>query len=190
MNIFVLHRKPNRAAQMHCDRHLTKMLVETAQLLSYAHRLANKDKQYADKHGLYAINKAHASHPCTLWLLEDARNYRWTYDLLVALLNEYDHRYDGLSKGKYARVVAMMDALSVLPKRYGTPTKGEPPLFVLAMGKSPECMGDCAVESYRRYYIKDKQEFAVWNNGRPAPKWWRRGVRQHKAGRDISRINV
>lgn len=188
MNLFVLHSDPVRAARMHCDKHLTKMLVETAQLLSYAHRLENS--AYADKHDLYALNRGHAGHPCTLWLLEDARNYRWSYDLLHALLAEYDYRYQGLSAGKYARVVAMADALRKLPKSYDTPSKGEPPLFVMAMGKFPECMGDCAVESYRRYYIMDKQAFAVWNNKRPAPKWWRSGVKQFKRTKDITKVIV
>ncbi len=39
MNIFFLDEDPRVAAQMHCDKHLVKMIVETAQLLSTAHRL-------------------------------------------------------------------------------------------------------------------------------------------------------
>jgi hypothetical protein len=38
MNIFALDRDPFQAAQMHCDRHVIKMIVEYAQLLSTAHR--------------------------------------------------------------------------------------------------------------------------------------------------------
>jgi hypothetical protein len=39
MNIFVLHPDPFVAAEMHCDKHVVKMIVEYAQLLSTAHRL-------------------------------------------------------------------------------------------------------------------------------------------------------
>lgn len=39
MNIFFLSDDPFVAARMHCDKHLVKMIVETAQLLSTAHRL-------------------------------------------------------------------------------------------------------------------------------------------------------
>ena len=39
MNIFILHEDPVVAAQMLCDRHVPKMIVESAQMLSTAHRL-------------------------------------------------------------------------------------------------------------------------------------------------------
>lgn len=39
MNIFALHSDPKLAAQMHLDRHVVKMIIEYAQLLSTAHRL-------------------------------------------------------------------------------------------------------------------------------------------------------
>lgn len=38
MNIFVLHRHPRTAARDHCDKHVVKMIVEYAQMLSTAHR--------------------------------------------------------------------------------------------------------------------------------------------------------
>lgn len=38
MNIFVLDRDPYIAASYHCDKHVVKMIVEYAQLLSTAHR--------------------------------------------------------------------------------------------------------------------------------------------------------
>jgi len=39
MNVFYLDRNPITAAQMHCDKHVVKMILEYAQLLSTAHRL-------------------------------------------------------------------------------------------------------------------------------------------------------
>ena len=39
MNIFVLHENPTIAAQYHCDRHVVKMVLETAQLLSTTHHI-------------------------------------------------------------------------------------------------------------------------------------------------------
>ena len=39
MNIFVLDKDPVVAAQMLCDKHVSKMIVESAQMLSTAHRL-------------------------------------------------------------------------------------------------------------------------------------------------------
>lgn len=39
MNIFFLDRNPTKAAEYHVDKHVVKMIQETAQLLSTAHRL-------------------------------------------------------------------------------------------------------------------------------------------------------
>ena len=39
MNIFYLDRDPNIAAQQHCDKHVVKMILESAQLLCTAHRV-------------------------------------------------------------------------------------------------------------------------------------------------------
>lgn len=45
MNIFVLDQDPAAAAGMHCDKHVVKMILEYAQLLSAAHRLHDGRKE-------------------------------------------------------------------------------------------------------------------------------------------------
>ena len=44
MNIFYLDNDPKVAAEMHCDKHVVKMLVEYAQILSTAHRMVDGEK--------------------------------------------------------------------------------------------------------------------------------------------------
>ena len=39
MNIFYLHEDPQVSAKMHCDKHVVKMIIEYAQMLSTAHRM-------------------------------------------------------------------------------------------------------------------------------------------------------
>jgi hypothetical protein len=39
MNIFVLSDDPVQAAQDQCDKHVVKMIVESAQMLSTVHRM-------------------------------------------------------------------------------------------------------------------------------------------------------
>ena len=39
MNIFYLDKNPVVAAQMQCDKHVVKMILESAQMLSTAHRV-------------------------------------------------------------------------------------------------------------------------------------------------------
>ena len=48
MNIFFLDKDPRECARQHCDKHVVKMVIETAQLLSTAHRLLD-GKQWTDE---------------------------------------------------------------------------------------------------------------------------------------------
>ena len=89
MNIFYLARDPEIAAQMMCDKHVVKMILESAQMLSTAHRVLDGD-EYANSHGLYKM--AHKNHPSTIWVRSSVKNYMWLYDHMIALMNEYTHR--------------------------------------------------------------------------------------------------
>ena len=56
MNIFVLSKNPQIAAHLHCDKHVVKMILETAQLLYSAHPVIP---------GGY--KRTHVNHPCAVW---------------------------------------------------------------------------------------------------------------------------
>ena len=43
MNIFCLDEDPIKAVQMMCDKHIVKMILESAQLMSTAHRELDGD---------------------------------------------------------------------------------------------------------------------------------------------------
>ena len=59
MNLFRLHDDPKTAATMHCDKHIPKMVLETAQMLSTAWRMTEKDNDYADNNTLYKLSLIH-----------------------------------------------------------------------------------------------------------------------------------
>ena len=44
MNIFYLHRDVDTCAEMHNDKHVVKMILEYAQLLSTAHRVLDGEE--------------------------------------------------------------------------------------------------------------------------------------------------
>ena len=48
MNIFYLDPRPDTAAEMHCDKHVVKMIIEYGQLLSTAHRVLDGDDAHPD----------------------------------------------------------------------------------------------------------------------------------------------
>ena len=97
MNIFVTDPDPVISAQTLCDKHVVKMVLESAQMLSTAWREPNDlrstefSSKYADEHELYKT--AHPNHPCSIWVRQARENYKWLYRHFVALCDEYTHRY-------------------------------------------------------------------------------------------------
>jgi hypothetical protein len=177
MNIFYLDKDPIIAAQYHCDKHVVKMIVETAQLLSTAHRY-NDGEEVTELNGngrrmkRYKLRDAreqtlylatHANHPSAVWCRQDADNYNWLYTLFIALLDEYKYRY----KRDHA-CTKLIDTLRELPNCINTKPFTEPPP---AMPLSCVVKGD-SVQSYRKYYINEKKHFAKWTN-RPVPNWFK-----------------
>ena len=83
MNIFYLDPNPKIAAQMMCDKHVIKMILESAQMLCTAHRVLDGD-DYADKYSLYKT--VHKNHPSTIWVRSGRLNYLWLYDHMRGLM--------------------------------------------------------------------------------------------------------
>ena len=161
MNIFYLNRDPEIAAQMMCDKHVVKMILESAQMLSTAHRVLDGDT-YADLVGLYKM--AHRNHPSSIWVRSSDENYRWLYAHMIALMNEYTYRY-----GKHHATERLMEPLR------------NPPIVIMetsqrSFSDPPQCMPDyCknndAVSAYQNYYILEKSDFATWKR-RDKPEWF------------------
>jgi hypothetical protein len=156
MNIFVLDENPQIAAQMHNDKHVVKMILETAQLLCGVHHTT--DSQYTD----IPYKLSHKNHPCSIWARECIENYTWLCDLGIALCDEYRYRY-----GKRHKSLDVIEW--ALFHRPNLPTNGDITPFALAM--PDECKVDSVVESYRLYYITHKQGFSKWKK-RDTPDWF------------------
>lgn len=177
MNIFFLSDDPFVAAQQHCDKHVVKMIVETAQLLSTAHRINDGEecveltnngrriKRYRlrDERDAVLYKSTHPNHPSAVWCRQSSENYKWLYTLFLALLQEYNHRY----KKEHA-CIKLVRPLRKLPDRINTKPFAEPPP---AMPDYCKVKGS-AVESYRNYYVNEKKHFAKWTN-RPVPNWFK-----------------
>jgi len=171
VNIFYLDRNPKIAAQMHCDQHVVKMVLESAQMLSFAHRVVDGD-EVADREGLYKLSKRHKNHPCSVWARASHWNYWWLSELWAYLGEEFTHRYGKVHKS------------STLHWLYCAP-KNIPHRRILSkLTPPPQCMFDefkCnpnsasfedTILAYRAFYIGDKSRFAKWTN-RDVPDWYK-----------------
>ena len=103
MNLFYLSRDPVEAARLQCDKHVVKMILETAQMLSTAH---------LELDGTQVAYKAtHKNHPSTVWVRSSFHAYRWAWRHLRALGAAYTERYGKVHK----TIAAHLESLSVPP---------------------------------------------------------------------------
>ncbi len=180
MNIFILDNDPIKAAQLQCDKHIPKMVVESAQMLSTVHRMidgvmerrpskSGSMLQYfkLDDYREDILYKAvHMNHPCTVWSRENCSNYDWHYKHFIALCNEYTYRYGKI----HASETKLAAVLKSAPKNIKHTTGKSP--FRLAMGSNPECMFEDAVKSYRAFYQTKQARFAMKWTKRKQPEWF------------------
>jgi hypothetical protein len=183
MNIFYLDSNPKTCAEMHCDKHVVKMIIEYAQLMSTAHRILDGE-EYIDKtangrrikrwrmqdekyeNGL--MKASHINHPSNIWVRASKQNYTWLLKMWLHLLAEYTHRY-----GKQHACEKYIDFLYVTPNNipdlpFTNPTPAMP----------EECkITNDSLASYHKYYVEKKVTFAKWTK-RDRPKWFVEGILQ------------
>ena len=184
MNIFVLATDPQDAARYHCNKHVVKMILESAQMMCAAHwshllkesGLELSDfKRVRDAQQWLYDNKdpdfhppwkmSHTRHPCTVWTAENIANYMWHSRLGYALLHEYTRRYKKVHKSQVVHEwlrenipVGMSDGMIT-----------DHPL---CMPDECKVIGD-PVTSYRNYYRKYKKRLAVWEPRSTTPDWFK-----------------
>jgi len=154
MNVFFLDRDPVKAAACHADRHVLKMILESAQLLSTA-------KAFWGEADPDLYRPTHANHPCGIWTRTSKENYAWLYRLFAALLDEYAFRY-----GRVHASSRLREKLASPPAAMPETGFTEP---ALAMDEEYVVTGD-AVASYRNYYRLGKAHLHRWTR-RGAPEW-------------------
>ena len=82
MNIFFLDYDTQKCAQYHCDKHVVKMVLETAQLLCGVHHTTPQVTPQVP----YKLS--HKNHPCAIWCRESLSNYLYLCDLGLELCKE------------------------------------------------------------------------------------------------------
>ncbi len=177
MNIFYTDPNPDICATSMVDKHVVKMILETAQLLCTAHRVLDGEKQPAltktgrktsrwvlsDERDSQLYVATHLNHPSAIWTRYNSANYTWLYEHFLALGREYTHRYGKV----HLTLSKMKDVLAVLPQNIVRSN---------AMSLMPSCMdkqyiiSDCPVTNYRNYYEYGKADLHRWSKRLP-PHW-------------------
>lgn len=165
MNIFFLHLHPQIAARAMTNKHVVKMILESAQLLSTAHLVCDgvttvglsksgrKQKQFVHHNSNILYKASHINHPSAIWVRESALNYIWLYNHFAELCAEYTRRY----KRVHATETKLLNILAYIPYNISASVNFKDP---------PQAMPDqyksaCCVSAYRNYYESEKLKLDV-----------------------------
>ena len=174
MNIFYISEDPYQAAKWMVDKHVVKMILESAQLLSTAHRVLD-GKEWVDsssgrrikrwelgdgrEHVMYKAT--HINHPSAVWCRQSVENYLWLVEHFHALLDEYTYRYN--KRHKCHDMLYTLQSPPLQLKAWdATP-------MICAMPDEYQTSSD-PVENYRNYYRVGKVNLHKWTS-RKAPDW-------------------
>jgi hypothetical protein len=190
MNVFFLNYDAQKCAEMHIDKHVTKMCIEYPQLMSTAHRFLDGEEytelsangrrikrwRLSDVRENHLMLASHINHPSAIWVRDNVHNYMWLYQMWLYLLEEYRYRY-----GKNHACSRLIPYLAIRPHKIAIDRKFFPPtpampteLKVLAENPIPGRKYD-SLKSYHNYYNVSKRSFASWRgkiNSRPIPEWY------------------
>jgi len=153
MNIFVLDKDPHKAAEYLCNKHVVKMLLESAQILCTV-------SWKCDVRAPYKL--IHVNHPVVIWAGQTLSNYNWLLEHALAIGYEYGYRFNKSHSSE--------KVLSWCAIHGGRPDTGGLTEFVQIMPDQYKC--DDVVKAYRNYYKGEKRLFAKWTPSSRIPEWW------------------
>lgn len=176
MNIFYIDKDPHIAASMMVDKHVVKMILESAQLLSTAHRILDgtefieqsktgrniKRWKLNTSNDQHIYQATHVNHPCSVWVRQSFSHYMWLYRHFVALINEYKFRYNN----KLHKCETLIPYLKNAPNNISKVGFTDPP----AAMDDKYIISEDVIENYKNYYKMGKKHLHKWSI-REAPSW-------------------
>lgn len=174
MNLFYLDENPELCAQYHCDKHVVKMILETAQLLSTAHRVLDGEPYFKlsktkrrikywklpDDREYELYQTVNINHPVAVWVRSSSANYRFAYALFKELIKEFHYRYN-----KCHKTEKLLIPLKELPHNISHGSFTTP-----ALAMPEKYFNSDPVKAYRDYYRFGKKEILTYTK-RSKPYW-------------------
>ena len=161
MNIFFLDRRPDDCAEMHNDKHVVKMILESAQMLSTAHRELDGNNV---PDILY--KSTHKNHPSTIWTRSSKQHYDWLFRLFRMLSAEYSIRYSDHNFKVHKTWDKLGKLLEQAPKNIVDNGWVDPPQCM-----PDHCKKSDTIDAYRNYYLTEKASISTWKYSNQ-PTWW------------------
>jgi hypothetical protein len=172
MNIFALDLDPVKAANYHCDQHVNKMILESAQLLSTAAFYLLPIRTY---HLIKPVvyKPSYPNHPCALWLRSPESNPlpKLHYVRTLARQLNYIREYEW-NQSEHSSIPVVETAYTFLSDYLGhgmslpshsALTENSFPRAMPAILKYNESTN--SVNAYRRYYRLKHEQWALHGRG-------------------------
>jgi len=175
MNIFFLSLHPNKAARLQCDKHVVKMILETAQLLCTTIHLLAKEEDIPLGLLTRLYRVTHKNHPMAVWVRESQANFVWTLVHGLSLCKEYTKRYKREHKTEAVlRAIRTWYKACRMTFPFTQRTRRPMCMPLEYRIRGPSIQKD-VVKSYWLYYANEKKNFAKWAHG-PTPAQWEKMV--------------
>lgn len=158
MNIFFIDECPKQSAKWLVDAHVTKMILETCQMLCTNFHLQGIQAPY---------KKTHANHPSTIWLRKSYDNMMWGLEHGYAIAHEFIERY-----GKRHKSMDILDWCNDNKHKLSFDVK-DLTKFAIAIAPDTVCRTlpdfdeNNPINCYRLYYQHDKKSIHKWKQNKP-----------------------
>lgn len=168
MNIFYLSHKTSRCARWHCDKHVVKMILETAQLLYTAHWVLHMTPDFSTAPCRKAVTERgyrsikNKNHPSAIWTRASLDHYMWLCQLGLSLCKEYRFRFGA---NKVHSCEAHLRWLQANPPRLAAVGWSQPP-----QAMPDEYRNKNSLIAYRDYYTYGKKDLLTYTK-RHQPHW-------------------
>jgi hypothetical protein len=153
MNMFILDESPVKAAQLNCNTHCSKIILEVAQMLCTTYHLQGIQAPY---------KPCHQNHPVTKWIRGSYANFMWACVHGAALYEEKLYR-----TGKGHKSVDVIEWAITNSSKLAFPNWYRE-TFAIAISPESLCRKDPSfdesdpVKCYQLYYKYDKKDIAKW----------------------------
>jgi hypothetical protein len=165
VNFFYLDKDPKKCAKYYCNKHILKIPIEIAQILSKIHYELNSKIDYSKIYKNSSVVKNTLGPYC--WIKESLDNYFWASKLGLELINEYKIRYNKTEHKTESILQYLYKNPPNLPKVKGTKFKGTNKYDMFQFVSDDPII--CAQYNYAEMKcINDK-----WNEDGP-PDWFKK----------------
>lgn len=156
MNIFFLNLDPKKCAQMHLDKHVVKMILESVQLLCSAHHI-HPNTNYNPPYKL-----THKNHPCAIWVRQSLSNYLWLIKLTRELCIEYTFRYSKKHKCEEYLDDLENNVPLIVDIGLTIPAMAMPDTYKSKLSESFNDNIEAVIDAYKQYYFFEKNSILTW----------------------------